>query len=77
MTCFTTWIYICVWLLSSLLVKADVSEKPNVLIIIADDLGWHDIGLHNELFQTPNIDKLITESIKLDFQLVKFSTDII
>merc|ERR1712131_345831 len=42
------------------------AEKPNVLIIIADDLGWHDIGLHNELFQTPNIDKLITDSIKLD-----------
>lgn len=42
------------------------AAKPNVLIIIADDLGWHDIGLHNELFQTPNIDKLITDSIKLD-----------
>lgn len=44
----------------------NVIASPNVLILIADDLGWHDIGLHNDLFQTPNIDALIKESIKLD-----------
>ena len=43
-----------------------VSARPNVLIIVADDLGWNDIGLHNPLFQTPNIDGLLKESLKLE-----------
>ena len=39
---------------------------PNVLIIVADDLGWNDIGLHNPRLKTPNIDSLIQDSIKLE-----------
>jgi arylsulfatase A-like enzyme len=48
------------WLYLSL-----IQAKPNVLVIVADDLGWNDIGLHNPYFQTPNIDMLIKESLHL------------
>jgi arylsulfatase A-like enzyme len=38
---------------------------PNILILLADDLGWGDIGLHGGIARTPNIDRLAQEGIEL------------
>lgn len=39
-------------------------EKPNVILIVADDMGIGDISsFNNGLSKTPNIDRLISESI--------------
>lgn len=39
------------------------SQKPNVIIIMADDMGYGDLGAHgNPLIKTPNLDQLVTES---------------
>jgi arylsulfatase len=37
------------------------SERPNILLIVADDLGYADLGVHGSNIQTPNIDRLATE----------------
>ncbi len=39
--------------------------KPNIIFIIADDLGWADIGYHNTEVLTPNLDKLAKQSVRL------------
>lgn len=45
-------------------VKQEKNEKPNVLVILADDLGWGDIGYNNpENVYTPNFDKLSEKAI--------------
>jgi N-acetylgalactosamine-6-sulfatase len=37
-------------------------SRPNVLFILADDLGWGDLSCHgNKLVKTPNIDRLARE----------------
>lgn len=41
------------------------TPKPNVLIIIADDLGWNDIGTRNAKIVTPNLVKLAKEGVEL------------
>jgi arylsulfatase A len=38
---------------------------PNVVLILADDLGWGDLGSYgNTLIKTPNIDRLAAEGVR-------------
>ena len=42
------------------------STPPNIVLIIADDLGWNDVGYHGGPLQTPNIDALAREGVTLE-----------
>lgn len=39
------------------------TKRPNVLVLIADDMGYSDIGAYGSEIQTPNIDKLANEGV--------------
>ena len=41
-------------------------EHPDVIIFVADDLGWHDVGYHGSEIRTPNIDSLARKGIVLE-----------
>lgn len=41
------------------------SKRPNIVFIIADDLGWADIGYNNPHVKTPNMDRLAREGVIL------------
>jgi len=47
------------------------SEKFNILLIVADDLGWADVGWHGGKFKTPNLDKLVASGVELDRHYVQ------
>lgn len=43
------------------------AAAPNVVIFLADDLGWSDVGYHGEeVIETPSIDRLAREGVQLD-----------
>ncbi|MDR3402572.1 MAG: arylsulfatase [Chthoniobacter sp.] len=55
---------ICCILLAFTSVRA--AEKPNIVYIVADDLGWKDVGFNGCTdIKTPNVDKLAAEGAKL------------
>ena len=33
------------------------AKQPHILLIIADDYGWNDIGYHGSEIKTPTLDK--------------------
>ncbi|WP_424964396.1 arylsulfatase [Ekhidna sp.] len=39
-------------------------DKPNILLVLADDMGYGDIGVYGSEINTPNIDQLATEGIQ-------------
>lgn len=45
---------------------AGKTESPNIVLILADDLGWSDTGAYGGTFiDTPNIDRLAAEGMRL------------
>ena len=44
---------------------APAAEKPNVVFILADDLGWTDLGCQgSKYYETPNIDRLARAGLR-------------
>ncbi len=41
-------------------------DRPNIVFILVDDLGWKDVGYHGGDIKTPNIDKLASEGTRLE-----------
>lgn len=46
--------------------SSKAQQRPNIVVLFVDDLGWADLGYRNSLFETPNIDQLSEDG--LDFE---------
>jgi len=48
-----------------LLLCGTVSAKPNIIFILADDLGWADLGCYGaDLHETPHLDRFASEGVR-------------
>jgi arylsulfatase A-like enzyme len=55
----------CLLVASTGLHATPSTEKPNIVFILADDLGWADLGCYGSTFyETPNLDRLAKEGMR-------------
>lgn len=45
--------------------SAIAADRPNVVFIMADDLGWADVAFHGGNAPTPNLDRLARDGVEL------------
>ena len=50
---------------------APASQKPNVVLLVIDELGWADVSMHHGDFPTPNLDGLARSGIELSRMYVQ------
>jgi len=51
------------------------ARRPNIVYILADDLGWKDVGFHQGAARTPHLDRLAANGAVLnDFYAQPFSS---
>ena len=53
-------------ILIPLILASFIEARPNVIIILTDDLGWGDVSYHGGSIPTPNMDKLASKGIELN-----------
>lgn len=44
--------------------QAQKDERPNIIVILADDLGYSDMGCYGGEIQTPNLNKMADEGLR-------------
>jgi len=63
-----TWLRLILLLLALLgpgsLFETNAADKPNIILIMADDLGFSDIGCYGSEIETPNLDSLAANGLR-------------
>lgn len=65
MTTKLKWIVSLLFLVQMTAFGQSAPTKPNIIFIMADDLGWGELGCYGNTFnETPNLDKLAADGIR-------------
>ena len=56
----------CLSACAPLMPQASAPVRPHIVFLLADDLGWKDVGFHGSEISTPHIDQLAREGARLE-----------
>ena len=64
-SCFVRFLAVTVmWLVSATWVTCQADSRPNVIIVLVDDMGFSDVGCFGGEIETPNIDSLAADGLR-------------
>ena len=46
------------------------SPRPNIVLFLADDLGWADVPWHGSSYKLPHLDRLAAQGVRLESHYV-------
>ncbi len=61
----------CFLLFIPFLTYLHCEKQPNIILIVADDLGYNDVSWHNPDIQTPHLEKLARAGVILEQSYVQ------
>lgn len=47
-----------------LVANTSIAQKPSIIVILTDDMGYGDLSCYNGIYQTPQLDKMAAEGIR-------------
>src|SRR5438552_12944118 len=50
--------------IAALIFSATAAQRPNILLILSDDMGFSDLGCYGSEIQTPNLDALAQDGVR-------------
>ena len=53
-------------LLSTFALPVNAADRPNIIVILMDDLGYSDLGCYGGEIDTPNIDSLAQHGVRFE-----------
>jgi arylsulfatase len=45
--------------------QEETTQPPNIVLILCDDMGYSDLGCYGSEIETPNLDRLASEGLKM------------
>ncbi len=57
--------FVCITISCSTILHAQKTSRPNIIVILADDMGYSDIGCFGSEIETPNIDQLASNGLRM------------
>jgi arylsulfatase A-like enzyme len=54
----------CLFLFAALSIAAEKVDRPNIVLIMSDDMGYSDIGCYGGEIRTPNLDRLAADGLR-------------
>ena len=54
----------CLLLITSIFVAGADAARPNIVLVMSDDMGYSDIGCYGGEIQTPNLDRLAANGLR-------------
>lgn len=61
----TLFFFVFLTMSSSTVVHGQKTSRPNIILILADDMGYSDIGCFGSEIETPNLDKLASSGLRM------------
>src|SRR5436190_23574803 len=63
---FRSIVFAATWVIVIGLTSKLCAQSPNIVLIVADDMGWNAVGYHRGFASTPHIDRIARKGVELD-----------